>query len=133
MCADKALIAHYGAIENGGPHSNQDFVTHGAGVKDRAVTDRHEAAQDAGIVIGKVKDGIVLDIAVMADDDAVDISPGHGVIPDAGVIAHGNITQHHGSFGNIHPIAQGRFFAEESLELFFQFFGIHFHAVVLTE
>ena len=129
MSADEALVADDRAIEDGGAHANEHFVANGAGVKDGAVTDGDVVAEQAGKIIGQMEDGIVLDVAVVADDDAVDVGSRDGVVPDAGMIAHGDIAQNDSAFRNIHPIAEGRLLVEKSLELSFQFV----HGLVLAE
>src|SRR4051794_5996681 len=70
--ADEALFADLRAIENGGAHADEHFVSDRAGVNDRAVADRHVIADDTREIVREMKDRIVLDIRVVTDGNAVD-------------------------------------------------------------
>ena len=124
MGADEALIADNGAVEHGRTHANENFVADSTGVKDRAVADGHVIAENAGELIGEMQDGVILDVGMVADGDAINVSARDGVIPNTGVIAHGHVAENHRAFGNIHPIAQRWLFAQKNLELLFQFHGV---------
>jgi hypothetical protein len=74
-------------------------------------------ADDTGQVVSQVEDGVVLDVGVVADGDAVDVAPEHRVTPDARIIPQGHIAQHHRALGNIDALAKGGFLEQEPVEL----------------
>jgi hypothetical protein len=76
-----------------------------------------------------MEDGVVLDVRVVADDNAVDVAANDSVVPDAGMLPDGHISQNNRAASDIHPIAQSRFFAEKRLELLIQFV----HGLVLAK
>jgi hypothetical protein len=57
----------------------------------------------------------------MTDDDAVDVAASDGVVPDAGVVAEGDIAEDDCAFGDVNIFAEVRFFVEEGLKLFQEF------------
>ena len=93
------------------------FVADGAGVDDGGVADGDVIADDAGVVIGEVEDGVVLNLRVMADDDAVDVAAQNGVIPDAGMVAEGDVAEDDARSGDINVLANRWLFAEKCIEL----------------
>ena len=63
-----------------------------AGVDDRGVADRHPIADDhRPLVQHAVQHAAILDVAVGAHADEVHIAAQHGVHPDAGVLAQGDV------------------------------------------
>ena len=64
-------------------HANQDLIANRAGVNDGGMTDGDVIAQETGKLVGQMQHGIVLDISVVADDDAVDVAPEDGIAPNA--------------------------------------------------
>ena len=94
--------------KNDRPHAHQHLVANRAGVNDGGMAYGDVIAQDTGEVVRQMQDGVVLDVRVVADDDAVDVAPEHGVAPDARVIAQGHIAQHDGALGDIDAFAEGR-------------------------
>ena len=89
-----------------------------AGVDNGRMADGHVTAHDARKIVGQMNDGVVLDVAVVADDDAVDVAAQDGVVPDAGAVAQGDIAHHHRAARDINIFAQDGLFAQERVELF---------------
>ena len=54
VCADDALGANYRSIENGRTHSDERFVTHGAGVNDGRMAHGHIVPDQTGKIIGQM-------------------------------------------------------------------------------
>src|SRR5207249_788869 len=98
-------------------HADQRFVTQGAGMHDGGMADGDKIPDQAGKFIREMDDGIVLDIGVMADGDAVYVTPHDGVVPHAGIISDSDVSQDHGAVSDINPFAEGRFSAQEFFEL----------------
>lgn len=117
MSADEALFADNGAIENGRTHADQNFITDRAGMDYGGVTDGDVVADETGELVREVKNGIVLDVGMVADDDAVDVASNDGVIPDARVVAEGDVAEDDRAFGDINVLAKGGLFAKESFKL----------------
>jgi hypothetical protein len=119
--ADEALVANGCTIENGCAHADEDFVADGARVDYGGVANGDVVAYDAGIVVGEVEDGVVLNVGVVTNDDAVDVAASNSVVPDAGMVAEGDVAEDDRAFGDVNIFAEGRFFVEESLKLFLEF------------
>ena len=118
--SDEALLANRGSVENDRAHADEAFITDGAGVDDGAVADGHPVADETGEIIREVNHGVVLDVGVMTDDDAVDVAPEHGVVPDAGEISERHITEHDRAACEVNPPAERRRFAQKGVELLFE-------------
>ena len=84
------------------------------------MADGDVAAQNAGEIIGEVKDGVVLDVGIFANDDAVDITAENCIVPNAGMSAESHITKDDGGAGDVNVCADGRAAAQERIELFFK-------------
>jgi hypothetical protein len=119
--ADERLFADDRAIQNHRAHADERFVADGAGVDNRTVTDRDPVAENAREVIREMQYGIVLDVRVMADDDAVDVAAQHRAIPHARMCAKRHIADDRGVSGDENVFAELRFFAEKLVELPGQF------------
>ena len=128
VCADERLFTDFRAVENGRPHADQTFVANGARVDDGRVADGHVIADDAAEVIGEVKDGVVLNIAVMTDGDAIDVAAQNGVIPDAGMVAERDVADDDAGAGNINVLANRWLFTQKCIELL-----LERHADVLNQ
>ncbi len=89
--ADDAALTDDGTVEDDGAHSDEAFVVDGAGVDHGLVADGDAGADEAGEIVGEVEHGAVLDIGGIADLDTVDVAPEDGPVPDAGVLADGDI------------------------------------------
>ena len=85
--ADDGLSADDCAVENHRAHAYQHFVADGAGVDNGAVANGDPVADEARKIVRKVQHGVVLDVRVVADDDAVDVAAQHRAIPNAGMRA----------------------------------------------
>ena len=66
---------------------------------------------------GDMNHGVVLNIAVMADDNAVDVATQNGVVPDAGMVAERDIADDDAGAGDINVLANRWFFAQKCIEL----------------
>jgi hypothetical protein len=119
--ADERLFADDRAIQNHRAHADENFVADGAGMDNRAVADGDPVAQDARKIVRKMQHGVVLDVRVMADNDAVDVAAQHGAIPHARMRAERHIANDDGGFGDINALAELRGLAEKFVELPGQF------------
>ena len=73
-------------------HADQAGIFHDAAVDGGVVADRDPVANDDGIAIAHaMQHGAVLHIGVGADADGMHIAADHGVHPDAGVLAEGDV------------------------------------------
>ena len=113
--ADNGLRPNQRTIQNRRSHPDEAFVLNGAGVDDGGVTDGDVASEDARKIIGEMQDGVVLNVGVFADDDAVDVAAEDGVIPNTGMRAEGDITEDDGGAGDVDVRAEGGALAEESV------------------
>lgn len=113
--ADDGLSADNCAIENGGTHADEALVLDGAGVDNGGMPNRHITPKDAGEMIRKVQNGVILNVGVFADNNAIDIAPQNGVIPNTRVRAERNITENNGRAGDVNVWAEGGLFAEENV------------------
>ena len=111
------IRAQFRAVQDHRSHADEAFVAHRAGVDNGAMADGDVIAHQAGQFIGQVEHGVVLDVGMVADDDAVDVAAQDGIIPDAGGRAERHVAQHHRAPGDIDVLAQHRFLAQESVEL----------------
>src|SRR5213075_664432 len=68
------LLADDRPIENDCPHTDQDLVGNRACVHDSSMADGNMVSDNAGILVREVQHAIVLNIAVVSDLDAVDIT-----------------------------------------------------------
>jgi len=118
--AHDGLIADDGPVQDDRAHADEHFVAHGAGVNHRGVAHGNVVANDAGIVVGQMDHGVVLDVGMVAHHDAVDVAAQDGVVPHAGEILERHVAEHGGALGDVHIAAQLWFPAEESFELLFQ-------------
>jgi hypothetical protein len=84
------------------------------------VPDGHPIAHKTGKVVRKMEHRVVLHIAVVADDDAVDVSPEHRPIPDAAVVPECDVPDHHRGPSQVDPDAEPRDASEEGVELSFE-------------
>ena len=115
------MVADGCAVENSCAHADEDFIADSAGVDNCGVAKGDVVADDTRVVVGKMKDGVILDVGVVTDDDAVDVAASDGVVPDAGVVAEGDVAEDDGAFGDVDVLAEGRFFVKEGFKLFEEF------------
>ena len=79
-------------------------------------------------IVREMQHGVVLDVRVVADDDAVDVAAHHRAIPHARMRAERHVAKHDGGLGEINALAELRRFAQKCVELFHRIF----HAENLT-
>ena len=83
ICPNDGTRADFYIVENDGTHPDKHFIVDLARVHDRVVANRNQLAHDRGIICVKMHDGIVLDVRARADNDAIDIAPQNGAVPNA--------------------------------------------------
>ena len=126
---DEALLADFRAVQNDRAHADEAFVADGAGVNNGGVADGDKSSEDARKIIRQMHDGIVLNVAARADDDAIDVAAQNGVVPNADLVAQSDVAEDHRAFCDVNVFAERRFFAEIRFELLDQI-G---HGLVLME
>ena len=119
--ADERLPADDRAVQNHRAHADERLVADGAGVDDRAVTDGDPVADEARKIVREMQHGVVLDVRVVADDDAVDVAAQYRAIPHARMRAERHVTDDGGGLGYENIFAERRFFAEKFVQLLCQF------------
>ena len=120
--ADEGLFANDCAIQNDCAHPNKCFITHLAGVNNRAMADSDPIAKDAGIIIREVQHGVVLNVGMVPDNDAVDIAAQDCTVPYARMRAERYIADDSGGFGDEDAFAKLRRFSKELIKLL-----VHLH------
>ncbi len=105
------------SIQNHRAHAHEHFVPHFARMHDGAVADGDPVAKHTGIIIRQVQDRVVLNIRVMADDNAVDVAAQHRAVPDAGVGAQRHVANDRGGSCNINVLANFWRVAEKPVQL----------------
>lgn len=100
---DDRLGTDVGAIEDCRSHADEDIIRNGAGMDDGGVTYGDIIADHAGKIVGEMDDGVVLDVRVVANHDAIDITAKYRVIPDARAVAEGDVADDDGGSGDVGP------------------------------
>ena len=72
---------------------------------------------DARKIIREMQHGVVLDVRVVADDDAVDVAAQHRAIPHARMRAERHVADDGGGFGDENIFSELRLFAEKFVQL----------------
>ena len=54
---------------------------------------------------------------MVPDLDSIDIPPQYSIMPDAGVVPEGDVTDHHPGRGDVDPFAQNRLLSKELIQL----------------
>src|SRR2546430_14526869 len=85
------------------------------------MANRHPTADQTRKIICQMNHSIVLDIAMMADLDPVDVSAHHGVVPNAGMIAQSHIAQDDRAARDVDPLPKSWLFAQVGLKLVLRF------------
>jgi hypothetical protein len=80
------------------------------------VPDRHVVANKAGVFIGQMHHGVVLNVRVVPDDDSVDVAAYNCVIPDTRRIADRNVAEHNSPPRYVNAPAKHRLLGEEHIE-----------------
>src|SRR6185437_13290314 len=78
-------------------------------------------AEHARKLVRQMQHGVVLNVRVMADNDAVDVAAQHRAIPHAGMRAERHVTDDHSGAGEINTPAELRPLAKKFIELRIQF------------
>jgi len=89
-----------GTIENDRPHADENFIVDLASVHDGAVPNRDELTDDCRKPRVEMDDGVVLHIRARTDDDAVDVAPQNGSVPDARFLFEGHVADDSGARDN---------------------------------
>jgi hypothetical protein len=119
--ADDGLLPDDRAVQNHRAHADERFVADDARVDDRAVADGDPVADEARKLVREMQHGVVLDVRVMADDDAVDVAAQHRAIPHARMRAERHVADDGRGSGDENIFAERGFFAEKSVKLLCQF------------
>ena len=115
------MFADDSSVQNHRAHADKTFITDFACVDDRAVANGDPVAKETRKIVREVQHGIVLDIRVVADDDAVDVAAKHRAIPHAGMRAECDIADDSGSFGDENIFTELRRLAEKPIKLLCEF------------
>ena len=94
-------VADYSAVKYGRMHADEAVVFNGAGMQQSAVAYSYIITDDAGVVISNVQHAVVLDIAVAANLDAVNVAADSNAGPNAGVLFKLNLANQGGSIKGI--------------------------------
>lgn len=97
--ADHSLGADAGAVEHGGVHPHQGAVLDRAAMKDGGMADSDIGPDLGGEAGVGVDNGVILDVAAWADEDAVGIPTQHGAVPNARLGSDFDMTDDDGSGG----------------------------------
>src|ERR1035437_5413938 len=86
----------------------------------RTVADGDPVADEAREIIREVQHGVILDVRVVADDDAVDVAAQHRAIPNARMRTKRHVADDDRSFGEVNALAELRFLPQKFVELLFR-------------
>jgi len=98
--ADDGARTNVRTIENDRPHADKNFIVDLASVHDGAVPNRDELTDDCRKPRVEMDDGVVLHIRARTDDDAVDVAPQNGSVPDARFLFEGHVADDSGARDN---------------------------------
>ena len=115
--ANQTLRADFRAVQHYRAHADEAFVSYGAGVDDGGMPDGDVTADEAWELVRQVQHRIVLDIAPLTHDDAVNVAAQDGIVPDAGTIAESDVAHDDRAAGNINVLAQEGLLAQKRAEL----------------
>ena len=88
-------------VKHGGMHTDEAVVLNSAGMQQSAVAYGYIIANDAGVFVGNVQYAVVLDVAVTANLDAVNVAADSNTGPNAGVLFKLNLANQGGSIKGI--------------------------------
>lgn len=94
-------VTDYSTVKYGRMHADEAVVFNGAGMQQSAVAYSYIITDDAGVVISNVQHAVVLDIAVAANLDAVNVAADSNAGPNAGVLFKLNLANQGGSIKGI--------------------------------
>jgi hypothetical protein len=109
------LVSNSGAIKNNRAHANERLIANGARMHDRHVANRDIVAHNAWQGLLEMEDCAVLDVGVMAHDDAVDVAAQNRVVPDAASTPRVTSTTTTAPSAIYNALAQGGLLPEETL------------------
>ena len=95
--SDDGAVTDNCAVKHGGMHADEAVVFDGAGMQQCAVADGNKITDDAGIFISNMQHAVVLNVAVAANLDAVDVAADGYARPDAGIFLELNLADKGGS------------------------------------
>src|SRR5437867_5389550 len=84
---------------------------------DGGMADGNVVAQQARILIGQMQHGVVLNVCVMTNNDLINVSTQHGVMPDTRTIPDRDVANHHCSLSEIDIGTDHRLFSQKSFKL----------------
>ena len=97
---DDGAAVHDGVVEQGGTHPDQTVVFDTGAVNGGVVADRNVVAQfDYRFLVEGVQYGAVLDVDAIAEADGVNVAAKDGAVPDGAVVAHRDVADQGGGFG----------------------------------
>ena len=94
-------MADYSAVKHGGMHTDEAVVLNSAGMQQSAVAYGYIIAYDAGVFVGNVQYAVVLDVAVAANLDTVNVAADSNAGPNAGVLFKLNLADQSGSIKGV--------------------------------
>ncbi len=99
-CCNDGPGTDHRPVHHDGAHADQNVIFDGAAVNDGVVRNRNVAA-DGGreTLVSTVNHGPILYVGIIADADAVHITPYHGVEPDGAILPHRHVTYYGGVVG----------------------------------
>lgn len=99
--SNDGAVADYSTVKYGGVHTDEAVVLNSAGMQQSAVAYGYIIAYDAGVFIGNVQYAVVLNVAVAANLDAVNVAADSNAGPNAGVLFKLNLANQGGSIKGI--------------------------------
>ena len=112
--ADEHIVANVAVLEANGVDADHNVVADLAAVDHRAVSHQDVVAQFQVIV--SVQDAVVLDGAVLADDDLAVVAADNGAGPDAGALADDDVAHDVGCLADEHAGVNLRGFAVDAAD-----------------
>lgn len=99
--SNNGAVTDYSTVKHGGMHTDEAVVLNSAGMQQSAVAYGYIIANDAGVFVGNVQYAVVLDVAVTANLDAVNVAADSNTGPNAGVLFKLNLANQGGSIKGI--------------------------------
>ena len=99
--SNNGAVTDYSTVKHGGMHTDEAVVLNSAGMQQSAVAYGYIIANDAGVFVGNVQYAVVLDVAVTANLDAVNVTADSNAGPNAGVLFKLNLANQGGSIKGI--------------------------------
>jgi hypothetical protein len=105
--ADDAAGADHRFIEDDRAHADEAAVLNHAAVQDGGVAHGAIRADAHAHTVGEMHDDVVLDVAAVADDDALDVAAQDGTVEHAGVAAERHVADDGRALGDEHRAGSG--------------------------